>query len=48
MRVLVVLIMAVRMGMLHRGMLVFVLVILGEMQPDAEGHQGRRPEQVAA
>ena len=42
-RVLMVLVMAVRMGVLHRGVLVFVDVILGEMQPDTERHQ--RPRQ---
>jgi len=41
--VLVMLIMAVRMDMFHCCMLVFVVVILGEMQPNAKGHQ--RPRQ---
>jgi hypothetical protein len=29
----------VRMGVLHHRMLMFVVVLLGEMQPDAERHQ---------
>lgn len=46
-RMLVLMVFVMHMGvrMFYRLMHVFVLMVFGEMQPDAEGHQsGRRPE----
>jgi hypothetical protein len=40
--VLVMIIVNVRMHMLHRLMNVLVLVMLGQMQPHADGHQQAR------
>lgn len=37
--VLMVLIVEVGMGMLHRGMNVLMLMMLGQMQPHADAHQ---------
>jgi hypothetical protein len=44
--VLVVLVMHVRMRMLHRLMHMLVLVVLGEMQPDTDGHQQAGDKQL--
>ncbi len=45
MRMLVMLVMDMRMGMFERVMPVLVLMMLGQVQPDAPAHQpGRQPE----
>ncbi len=45
MRMLVVLVMDMRVGMFERVMPVLVLMMLGQVQPDAPAHQpGRQPE----
>jgi hypothetical protein len=46
MLVLVVCIMDVRMGMFHGSVTVLMLVVLGEVQPHAGGHERARDHQL--
>lgn len=46
MRMLMVLVMTVRMLVLHCFMRVLMLVSLGQMQPDTQGHQCARPPKM--